>query len=226
MIIGFGGRFKSGKDTAGEILVNEFNFVRYAFADNLKQMCMEVFNLISEQVYDEELKFKDFKKPIILNSEHINKIINWVEEVNDWSIHSEETHHLAQLLDDGNGRPADITFYNPRQLLQFVGSEILRDCIHTDFHALVLKNQIEKDKAEKAVITDMRFSNERWAVSGWGGKKVLVKRPTKENQKESSHKSETSLGDDSEYDFIITNDSTLESYRNKIIKLVKDLNFV
>lgn len=50
MIIGFCGKKRSGKDTGASILINKYGFIRYAFADALKNACSEIFLLSEEQV--------------------------------------------------------------------------------------------------------------------------------------------------------------------------------
>lgn len=56
ILIGITGRKKSGKDTIGKFLINEYGFVRVAFADALKEACKIVFGFTDEQVYDDRLK--------------------------------------------------------------------------------------------------------------------------------------------------------------------------
>jgi len=51
IIIGFGYKAQSGKDTAADHLVKNHNFVRLAFADTLKESCRAVFNFSDEQLY-------------------------------------------------------------------------------------------------------------------------------------------------------------------------------
>ena len=51
MIIGFVGKARSGKDTAGEYLVKNRGYTRVAFADTLKQMAIKYFNLTHEECY-------------------------------------------------------------------------------------------------------------------------------------------------------------------------------
>lgn len=55
-IVGITGRKRSGKDTAGKILVDEFGFTRLAFADSLKKACQNIFGFSDEQVFGDELK--------------------------------------------------------------------------------------------------------------------------------------------------------------------------
>jgi len=51
VIIGMRGEMGSGKDTVGNYLVNNYGFVRVAFADTLKEACKLIFQLTDEQVY-------------------------------------------------------------------------------------------------------------------------------------------------------------------------------
>jgi len=55
-IIGFVGKKNSGKDTAGDYLINRFNYIRYAFGDPVKKICKILFNLSEEQLNDRVLK--------------------------------------------------------------------------------------------------------------------------------------------------------------------------
>lgn len=51
MIIGFGHRAFSGKDTAAGHMVSSYGFTRRAFADPLKQAAKVIFHLTDEQLY-------------------------------------------------------------------------------------------------------------------------------------------------------------------------------
>ena len=56
MIIGLVGKAKSGKDTVADYLVQNFDFKKVAFADDLKRLCVDMFNLTDEQVNTQEGK--------------------------------------------------------------------------------------------------------------------------------------------------------------------------
>lgn len=56
VLIGITGRKRSGKDTIGNYLVDNYGFVRIAYADSLKEACKIIFGFTDEQVYGDELK--------------------------------------------------------------------------------------------------------------------------------------------------------------------------
>jgi len=49
-IVGISGRKRSGKDTAADILCEEYGYEKYSFADPIKAACKEVFGFDNEQV--------------------------------------------------------------------------------------------------------------------------------------------------------------------------------
>lgn len=51
MLIGIVGKARSGKDTVANFLVAEFNFAKLSFADPLKAIIMELFDMSHEQLY-------------------------------------------------------------------------------------------------------------------------------------------------------------------------------
>lgn len=55
-VFGMTGLKRSGKDTCGKRLVDNHGFVRVAFADSLKEACIEIFGFSKEQVYGDDLK--------------------------------------------------------------------------------------------------------------------------------------------------------------------------
>ena len=58
MLIAITGHKGHGKDTIGNVLINEFNFVKYSLADPLKRAAQIIFDLNDDQVFG-DYKFKD-----------------------------------------------------------------------------------------------------------------------------------------------------------------------
>jgi hypothetical protein len=101
---------------------------------------------------------------------------------------------------------AGTEFLHPRHILQFVGTELLRNNVDKDIFLKLADQQIGKT-TRNVVITDCRFSNERKWFKKQGAVLCLVKRP--ELTFKDSHSSENDLGEEVDYDVIMTNDGTL-----------------
>ena len=54
LIIGFAGKARSGKDTAGAYLVDNYQFLRYSFAQPLKDATKIMFHLTDKQIENKE----------------------------------------------------------------------------------------------------------------------------------------------------------------------------
>lgn len=218
MIIAFAGKMGSGKDTAAEFL-KEQGFETVAFADNLKEMAMKIFRLSKEQCYNQELKMKFFTYPLELNIGHIARAMTYAEERNGFKLTNEIAMKLYSLLDN------PVKLNTPREILQYLGTEMLRNCIDKNYHALVVKHKIDSTGMKKVAITDCRFPNERHFVKRWGGLNVLIKRPSKNITTTSglvAHASENSLGEDKEYNYIINNDTSLDALKERTIALTRN----
>src|SRR6185369_7708635 len=51
MIVAFSGKRGSGKDTAGDVLVNEFHFQKIALADPMKRFVQDLFGMTYDQLW-------------------------------------------------------------------------------------------------------------------------------------------------------------------------------
>ena len=220
MIIGLAGNAGAGKDTAAGFLVSTYGFRQLALADNLKTLCKFVFQVSHAQCYDQKLKEKKFANPILLSPKHIEGILDFATRINGFDVTTEKIHKMYLYV----GKLT--TLKTPRELLQFVGTELLRDIVDLDYHLKVAKNKIDEG-AENAmyVITDARFDNERLMIKKWGGKTALVDR--KRTDKEiglPDHASENDLGKTDNYDFILNNNGDIEDLAKEVDKLVTNIN--
>jgi hypothetical protein len=110
----------------------------------------------------------------------------------------------------------------PRLLLQKIGTEGLRNNVHEN----IWVNATLASYCEKCnwVISDMRFPNEVIGVKKLNGITIRVNRPSISNSDE--HSSETSLDNYKEFDYIIENDSDLESLKEKVKNILIDLDII
>lgn len=200
MILGVAGKLESGKDTLADYLVKNYGYKKMAFADNLKLLCMSVFGLTHEQCYTTEGKFKEFNEPMVLSENDVVEIADWLSHINKFELTIEMISKMNKLV----GKE----FSSPRIILQFVGTEIMRDCVDSDIHAKIIFNQIEREDLKNVVIADARFENERNIIKTNGGKLILVD-CVQTREQESTHRSETGLGSSSDYHLTVVNDKTL-----------------
>ena len=114
----------------------------------------------------------------------------------------------------------------PRKMLQYLGTDLLRNQMYIIMpelkcdifirHMLLWhQNQLSKNSDISLVISDVRFQNEADFVKFLGGNVVkLIKENTNDNI--DTHASEIEINNIINYDFIITNNNTVDSLLQKI----------
>ena len=63
LIVGFAGKARSGKDTAGAYLVDNYQFLRYSFAQPLKDATKIMFHLTDKQIENKEKEVNPWGRP-------------------------------------------------------------------------------------------------------------------------------------------------------------------
>jgi hypothetical protein len=122
-----------------------------------------------------------------------------------------------------------------RDLLQLLGTEAMRDGLHTDTWVNALMSEYKtsngvdtKAEGESStavadkfwIITDTRFPNELAAITRHSGITIRVNR-THANQTKSSHSSERALDHVNDWDHVIENDGTRDELRAKVLHILK-----
>lgn len=207
-IIAFGGEKQCGKDTSAEFLINENGYSRISFADPLKEVTASTFNHELAEYHDNNLKDLPYDKPLTITDENLsvlNTNISYLFPV---------PYSSSKSILDLAGK----TVNSHRELLQFVGVEVGRDRIDPEIWTSIFLGKVSK--MDKAVITDMRFKNERDLVRLLKGELIRVKRPGVEST--DTHSSENSLGEDSEYSSVLMNDGTLTDLKTNLVNILND----
>ena len=211
-LLGFGGEAESGKSTACDYLISK-GWHELSFARNLKEMCIKGFGLTSEQVYDQAFKNEEFRYgPIQLDVNHLRFIQDWIMFKTD-EVGVDYFGFKKSLLRYIINSDKKILFRTPREVLQFVGTEICRKCYSETYHIDVVLNEIQeitkKDKSS-ICISDARFINEREFVTSLGGLNIHIFDVNKEKKASvgiEGHDSENEIMKGN-YDFVIENDKT------------------
>lgn len=229
VVIGFGYRARSGKDTAvAEIIrqrgltaetvliptlgenggiaghvdennVERYDIRKYSFADALRK---EVDGALARAGGAFKLLVADRPTHFVQANENFIELPDWV------------------VLDENPEFNEQYPLGKQRPLLQWWGTEYRRS-IDTDYWVRQLAQRIELEKPQIALITDMRFPNEMAFVKQYG-ETVRVDR---DGLPPSTHASETALADTSDEDWsiILENNGSLEEFKEGAITTFDEL---
>jgi hypothetical protein len=185
---------RSGKDTFAGFFEKQ-GYVKINFGDNLKYMLSYAFGIPIECMYDESLKETVLDTPIVITVDHIKKLNEWVKKTHDFVI-----------PDSYAGK----TISTPRELMQYVGTDIIRET-YGKYH---VEATLPKMKANELMIcADARFPNEIEGIQksaeemGYSFISVYVSRPGFEGD---AHSSENSVKPE-DCKITVVNDSSIES---------------
>ena len=215
-IISFSGKARSGKDTLANVLCEKFGYQNISFAESLKNMCSHASGLERSYFFADELKDKTFDTPLALNDQFVQDLIKNFRNITD-----EQKLSIESSC-------ANKTVVTPREMLQYVGTEVIRKSMGDNVWIDLVRNQLHYMNnnygQNNFVITDCRFPNERKMLRELGSILFYLERPSFQIylerpsfQIDSNHASETSLGGSSEYDFTIFNTGTRGAFILKFL---------
>jgi hypothetical protein len=246
MIIGINGKIGSGKDTVGKIIQwltkpeldgQYVGFQTYddvtlercspfkikKFAGKLKTTASLLTGIPVEKFEDQEFKKQEMPEEWwYKNVYDAGWDKKWTKETINYPTHTFTESHIVK------------TTY--RQFLQNLGTEAMRDGLHTNVWVNALFADYKGIITEPAkfggtaigeypnwVITDMRFPNEMDAVKQREGITIRVVRDYAlrggPEDPKNQHPSETAL-DDSHFDYEIINDGTIEDLIEKVREIL------
>lgn len=131
-----------------------------------------------------------------------------------------------QLYDQIKKEEIDIRWKkSPRQILQWLGTDILREHIDQDFFIKCIKQKIENSDKNFIIVTDVRFPNEAEFIRSMDGKVVKIIRPNAVTTEHNGHITEQGIADKL-IDEIIINDGTIEDFENKIIEFLNGHKYI
>ena len=206
MILALSGKKKSGKDTISDFLVKDQGFIKLSLATPLKELLIRVFRIDKDLLYDDNKKDKELDYFITIDYYHLDKIRDIITEEWGFGIDYETRENIEEFY--------GMEIKTPRQLMQTIGTDLIRKNIRDDVFIVLLLEQIKKTQ-RPIVIADARLQNERETLVNIGATLGLVKRTLTED-KSDNHISENDLGDDDEYDLIIDNNIDLNQLRSEI----------
>jgi hypothetical protein len=164
MIIGLVGKKRSGKSYLAQVLTNKYNLVKIAYADELKEIIKEFFNI--ELIKQEDLD-ADKKLNIIINNSKQNNL-KYYQTLTIMSLHKifktiEYNDILKSKIDTFANYLINIkNFDDLRKIYQYYGTDLCR-YINNNLWIDLLNNNINKiinKQNNGIIIDDIRFENE------------------------------------------------------------------
>lgn len=101
---------------------------------------------------------------------------------------------------------------SPRQMFQFLGTDVMRNQIHSDFWLQHFLHWYQNHKEQDIIVTDVRFQNEVDIIKQCGGIIIRINRQISQDD----HVSERGISELHGIDYVIENTSSLEDYHHRI----------
>lgn len=200
-IIGLAGKARSGKDTVAKFFTAE-GYSRLAFADELKKITARTFGHKLNE-YHTDQKEERYPETLNVTQRHLDIFAENISY--KFPVSLESIEKMSELAGKGVN--------SHRELLQFMGTDLARNCIDQEIWTTIYI--AEAEKLGKVVTPDARFYNERRLIERLGGKNILIHRPGVEIEA-GDHISENELGEVHEYDHVICNEGSLEQLQEKV----------
>lgn len=145
----------AGKTTAFNSIKELVDVQEITLASKLKDVCAQVFNIPREHFDSHQFKEKEMEDPVFLTPEKVRAVFleysNTIartftghSKTNDRLPDSYVRSHVGKVL------------ISPRQVAQYIGTEVLRN-FYEDIHCIEAMANVTKNIG---VVTDMRFPNE------------------------------------------------------------------
>lgn len=241
-LIAISGWKKSGKDTAGELLINDYGFKRISFAGPLKDKVAQDFNMTRAEQDDQSLKEQPLMDyPVIPKDGFALNLVKFMyREFRDakgripLDLHIDASGAVMGVMAYPNqinrGEELAQLYWTRRamQILEGSGKRTVdsnywvKQAIasidnQTIIHATAdMKATMEREKkVNNFVITDLRYKSEVEPLRAAFGKRLLTVRVNRFDSTESTDPSERDL-DNYPFDVVIENKGTLEEFLAKV----------
>jgi hypothetical protein len=192
IILGLTGKKRSGKDTVADYLINNYGFTKLSFAEPLKKVCVELFDLSDNQVNgsDKEKEIVDSRWGY--SARQLMQIIGTELFRNNLPKYMRLGYQLAD-------NPAD-------------------NSINIWVHILHKKIiSLQEKGINYFVISDVRFLDEINLIQSLGGYIIKLNRVNDSND---THISETEL-DNTKFEYNIENNGTIDELYKSIKYIVE-----
>lgn len=243
-VIAISGWKRSGKDTAADYLIKNHNYKRAAFADSLKDMVAQEYDIPRDYMDNPEFKEAPLMHlPVAPKDDFTLSIAKLLYKEfrsaggqQAIEYHTDASDTFLGVL----GRSAEQLYWTPRALCILKGS--INRSVASDYWVSRTIGEIEKEARKPAkiavtgnlsnikveipeecfVITDMRYRNEMDQLREAFGKDLITVRVERFDSVNSNDPSEKDL-DNTPHDVVLYNKSDLETFYSKVEELVNEI---
>lgn len=211
-LIAISGWKRSGKDTLAELLVKEFNFKRVGFADPLKDMVAEEYDIPRDHCDNPSYKESAIiKYPVDPKDDFSKKIadIMFGEFRTSNGMKSSHGSFVSSKL------AGEKLYWTPRALCILKGS--INRSVAADYWVRTAVNKIAFDTTHPEqlyVISDLRYKSEMALLRSFFGDNLVTIRVNRFTHSESTDPSERDL-DNEVFDITIENKNTIKEFLDK-----------
>lgn len=215
-VIAVSGFKGSGKDAVAEYLANEYNFERQAFADTLKNMVSEQYNIPRSWCDDPKYKELPLQQYPVVSKDKFTEVI-----------HELLKNEFRDFVDTDQDEVTITKCWTPRALCILLGS--INRSINSNYWVQQVINNInlcqEVDRFTghvlniNFVISDLRYRSEVEQLRKEFGKDLITIRINRFNTVNTTDPSEVDLID-SKFDVTIDNKSSLEDLYKQLDNLM------
>lgn len=225
-LIGVVGKAGSGKDSFADILVQEHNYCKIAFADPLKRYCMDLFGFTEEQLWgpsiNRSIPDKRYKTYEVQLEPSAGELSHAVADLMTQYLTPREA--LQKIGTDGVRASYEDAWvdYFLRTVNLLMSSNIYRYKKTIGVYSVIDPSYIElfSGKYPTGIInSDVRFCNEAKKIKQAEGLLVKIIRPgagLKGNHGQHSSETEQDQIPHSWFNHVIINDTTLDDLKYKI----------
>jgi hypothetical protein len=124
--------------------------------------------------------------------------------------------NLKEVIDQRYGM-------TPRELLQKIGTDAMRDIVHPDFWVIPARKKLIEhiSKGQNVIWSDVRMINEAEMVKEFDGKLIRIDRKNAEVISSPKHKSELELVGYNGWDAVVDNNGSIEELFLRVDELMK-----
>lgn len=217
MLIGIAGEKKSGKETLASMFMHS-GFARYGFADHLRVAASFIFEMPIATFKDSDKKDSPFKRKKWLGLVEEEYLISMDKNRIKRACNYFRTKYKTTKIHENLQPFKNKKFRTPREMLQFIGTDLIRTYLGNEFHIEYVFSDIMEQGYENVVLADARYSNERRNIKEIGGWNILIQRNT--GMGKDMHESENDLGKPEDYDFIVDNNKTMKHLQQEVDRIL------